>query len=346
MWHARLAGRGALTVTGHDASSFLNSLATNKLATASSTYAAFLNAQGRIIATAFVNPQPNQTQQPNFILDTHIHATEILQRHLNRYKLGADVQIRNVSDQFFTLVALGNQPHEPEAGPVLLDAHGVESKMWKDPRLTCLGWRATVDSSSDFIVRDSEEAPPALYDLCTALLGVGDGPVEMPPGDAFPMESNLERLGGVSFSKGCYVGQELTARTHFRGVTRKRLTPLIQSCERQEDVSTSSCVLDRPFVVNAVAHLPAEERLLVDRLSSNKRGEIVLPSLPVASEDTVLSDKDGATIGKLRYFDKASGIGLALMRLDSKRGLPFACGSIFSAVGGTMDPVRPSWWPS
>eukprot|EP00128_Syssomonas_multiformis_P006417 Colp12_sorted_trinity150504_noHs@17276 len=57
-------------------------------------------------------------------------------------------------------------------------------------------------------------------------LGVGQGHIEMPPGDSFPLESNLEYMNGVSFHKGCYVGQELTARTHHIGETRKRLVPV------------------------------------------------------------------------------------------------------------------------
>ena len=46
-----------------------------------------------------------------------------------------------------------------------------------------------------------------------------------PPGEAIPLEYNLDALNGVSFSKGCYLGQELTAMTHFRGTIRKRLMP-------------------------------------------------------------------------------------------------------------------------
>ena len=55
--------------------------------------------------------------------------------------------------------------------------------------------------------------------------GLGEGPADFPTGECLPSESNLDYLGGVSFAKGCYLGQELTARTHHTGVTRKRLLP-------------------------------------------------------------------------------------------------------------------------
>merc|ERR1712141_754644 len=58
-------------------------------------------------------------------------------------------------------------------------------------------------------------------------LGVGESPYEIIPGKALPLESNADYLHGVSFHKGCYIGQELTARTHHTGVVRKRIMPLI-----------------------------------------------------------------------------------------------------------------------
>jgi folate-binding protein YgfZ len=75
-------------------------------------------------------------------------------------------------------------------------------------------------------VEAGEEVDDEYYLLWRLEQGIPEGSIEIPKGEAIPLEYNLAGLSAISFEKGCYVGQELVARTHHRGVIRKRLMPV------------------------------------------------------------------------------------------------------------------------
>ncbi|CAH1400617.1 unnamed protein product [Nezara viridula] len=94
-----------------------------------------------------------------------------------------------------------------------------------DPRWMEVGeWQREDDKIPDLPRGD-------LYTLCRYKLGIGEGINELLFGQSFPLEMNCDYLNGVSFNKGCYIGQELTARTFHTGVIRKRLMPLLFESE-------------------------------------------------------------------------------------------------------------------
>jgi folate-binding protein YgfZ len=76
------------------------------------------------------------------------------------------------------------------------------------------------------LVEADKEADERHYLLWRIENGVAEGSTEIPKGEAIPLEYNFAGLNAISFEKGCYIGQELIARTHHRGVIRKRLIPL------------------------------------------------------------------------------------------------------------------------
>jgi len=94
-----------------------------------------------------------------------------------------------------------------------------------DPRLAALGARAILDRSG--IARlELEEADFAVYDRHRLALGVPDGSRDLVPEKSILLEAGFDELNGVDWQKGCYVGQELTARTKYRGLIKKRLFPV------------------------------------------------------------------------------------------------------------------------
>ncbi|KAI3987557.1 hypothetical protein MKX01_003243 [Papaver californicum] len=98
---------------------------------------------------------------------------------------------------------------------------------YKDPRLDSLGFRGIFPSNTmSPLVEANKETDELNYLQWRVEKGVAEGSTEIPKGEAIPLEYILAGLNAISFEKGCYVGQDSVARTHHRGVIRKRLLPL------------------------------------------------------------------------------------------------------------------------
>ncbi|XP_020271130.1 putative transferase At4g12130, mitochondrial, partial [Asparagus officinalis] len=185
-----------------------------------------------------------------------------------RYRLRSKVEIDNLDDEFSCWQRFGGnlfnsdqENLEPEAGSVGWEmgvdragasaAHGNNSgwQWFKDPRLDCLGFRGIFPSSTTPpLVESDKEANEEHYLQWRVERGIAEGSTKIPKGDAIPLEYNLVGLNAISFDEGCYVGQELVARTHHRGVIRKRLLPMKFTDDNGRDmeqkVSPGSEVID------------------------------------------------------------------------------------------------------
>src|SRR5690606_13970341 len=101
--------------------------------------------------------------------------------------------------------------------------------VYVDPRLAGLGARALLphDAAADLLCEAGlEPGDPEEYDRLRLRLGVPDGSRDLPIEKAILLENGFDELNGVDWQKGCYIGQELTARTKYRGLVRKRLLPV------------------------------------------------------------------------------------------------------------------------
>ncbi len=191
----RLSDRHVLRLTGADSVAFLDSLVTNRVTGDAPCYAALLTPQGRVVAEMFVVPQP---ADESLLLDVPACQSASLCAALSRYKLR-----RTVTVDFSPGV------HVTVSATPLPDGY-------PDPRLEALGWRGFVPAAADG--EAGGEDVSAYRARCHAL-----GVPPFVPADALPLEYNLDFLNGVSFTKGCYVGQEVTARMHHRNLVKKRL---------------------------------------------------------------------------------------------------------------------------
>lgn len=225
-----LQNRKLLKVAGDDASRFLHGLITNDMEHfaqgAQSMYAMFLNNKGRVLFDTLVYKWQNQH---SFLLECDDSVLALLKKHLKIYKLRSAVQIEDVNEDLTVWALLPSQDFNPD----LKLASENKVNIYKDPRLADLGYRVISPTSlnnsqvlgsfrKDIDVEVSSEG----YKYLRYRLGVSEGAEDLPPGTCFPLEANCDYLHGVSFHKGCYIGQELTARVHHTGVVRKRIMPL------------------------------------------------------------------------------------------------------------------------
>ncbi len=202
---AFLDDRGVVEVEGDDARALLQRLVTNDVAglkAGEARYAALLSPQGKIVVDFLVLDATPEGGPDRFLLDSPASLAADLAKKLTLYRLRAAVRIADRSADFG------------------VTAHWPDGPGFRDPRHSDLGTRSIGDRTR------AEAASRDAYDAHRIALGVPDGGRDFAYGDAFPHDANLDRLGGVDFGKGCYVGQEVVSRVHHRGTARKRVVPV------------------------------------------------------------------------------------------------------------------------
>lgn len=188
-----MSTRRILRLTGADTDSFLQGLVTNDIRKLDSglVYTALLTPQGKYLADFFLKRDANSV-----LLDVSADLADALIKRLNMYKLRADVNI----DETDLNLQRGTGPAPDGALP--------------DPRHPDMGWRAysaacEADDGTD-------------WDAIRVRHCIPETGIELTP-DTYILEAGLEKLNGVDFKKGCYVGQEVTARMKHKTELRKGL---------------------------------------------------------------------------------------------------------------------------
>lgn len=226
-FYAALPARGAIEISGADRVEFLQGLVSNdvtKAAAERAIYAALLTAQGRYLFDFFIIAKGEA-----LYLDAEASRLAELQRRLSIYKLRAKVSLSDASARFAIAAAWG----DGTAAALGLDSVGAAKEFaggiaYLDPRLDALGARfllprETIDAprQTGFAASDADS-----YDRHRLALGVPDGTRDLAPEKALLLESGFDELNGIDWQKGCYMGQELTARMKYRALVKKRLLPV------------------------------------------------------------------------------------------------------------------------
>ncbi len=206
-----LAERAVIEVAGPEARDYLHSLLTADIANLEQgvcTWAGLLTPQGKILYDMFVWAARSDEGAEGFLLDVAAATADALLARMKMYKLRRQVELQARPD----MAVLADATEED--GPYF--AYGP------DPRYAEMGTRAVtlVELAGQF------RADAWLYHQRRIALGLPDSEKDIGSGKLFPHEANFDQLGAVSFTKGCYVGQEVVSRMQHRGTARNRLIPV------------------------------------------------------------------------------------------------------------------------
>ena len=296
---ALLDDRGVLAVSGADRRSFLQGLVSNdveKVGPAQARFAALLTAQGKYLHD-FMMIEFDEA----LWLEAEARRLGDLRRRLSVYRLRAKAELDEQPELAVAVVfgagALPAMGLSDEPGAARRFGSGVALV---DPRLTALGARCILPSID---IRPAltgiglaESGFPA-YDRLRIELGIPDGGRDLVPEKSILLEAGFDELNGVDWQKGCYIGQELTARTKYRGLIKKRLMPV---------------EIDGPAPAPGTI-VTAEGREVGEMRSSRERAGLALLRVEAVVEGKQLKAGDTALVaskpGWMRLDDAVSGGG-------------------------------------
>lgn len=226
---AILESRGALRLAGEDLRTYLQGIVSNdveKIDPTRSIWTAFLTPQGKFLHELFL-----AEQHGGFLLDGEAARLDDLRKRMTLYRLRSKVTIEDAREEVVVAALFGplaleslGLPEEP--GVAKPFGGGV---VFVDPRLPGLGARAILprdEAEATIAEAGFQSASQADYDRLRIWLGVPDGSRDLEVERSILLENGFEELNGVDWQKGCFLGQELTARTKYRALIKKRLLPV------------------------------------------------------------------------------------------------------------------------
>lgn len=321
-----LKDKRIVEVRGTDTKKFLQGLCTNDVTAMSNSdciAATFLSTKGRVLADTFLHYSTNEYGVPKMLIETHSVHADAIKRLLSVYKLRSNVTISSQTNMKSIFIHGSNLTDQLE---VAVRSNSIAYAA--DPRVEGLGVRAIYIDDTHLPTNTADS-----YEQYRLLSGLAEGS-ELT--DEIPLECNLDLLRYISFGKGCYIGQELIARTKYKGVVRKRILPFTLRA--------------LPGTVACRKLTLSEATALIDAVSADK--------CP-AKHARVFIESEGSDkkeVGQIIHFDPTCGVGLVLLRLEvlGDRNVREESAPLLTTAttdGGELAspiaiyPYFPFWWP-
>ena len=236
-----LEDRGILYINGADAKEFLQNMISNdinKVSEDSSCFASLLTPQGKFLFAFIIIKHKS-----GYFIDCEKSQTEALFKQLSVYKLRSKVEIMNLSNEF-VVAAFNKEKFLEFEGSKDIAGNTIkyrEDSILLDPRSKDLGARLIINLEKLYLSLkklELKDSPITEYYKLSHQLGIPQKNMNELQNKLFGIECNFEELNGIDFKKGCYVGQENTARIKLKNKLSKRLLPiyLIEGEINQDDL--------------------------------------------------------------------------------------------------------------
>lgn len=367
-------GRGAakldkrlIRVSGPDSDKFLNGLITKRVDDGGyGWYCGFLNSKGRLVSDSYVYPtsfsnifeKEDGSSGPasSYLIECDPETAPTLLKSLNMYKLRADVEITAIEPERFNVWQVWDESTVVDSIPLDIEnpdavqPYAPDLVGATDHRAPGLGLRLVLDSNKTpaSILSPAFQTIPEVssseWTVRRMCWGVPEGAKDLVSGQALPIEACMDYMGGIDFDKGCYVGQELTIRTHHHGIVRKRVVPVRLSMDQSE--VTPDLVYDPSDPICQ----KMDTSLLAGASIFNASGLLANTSPVEHATQTPSPFGDvGVKAGKKRpsgtLVSAVGNIGLAIIRLEH-----FANADGGFTIDTPQGPVYvqayiPFWWP-
>ena len=206
-----LNNRTVFKVFGSDCIEFLNTIVTSDLKMLKNNEAiasALLSPQGRVLFDMLISIDETQNDGDKISLNIECdkkQVNELIQK-INLYNLRKEIEIINTNLSVF-----------------ITNEKNKYSNTYLDKRFFDMEIRRIYTNKKNILIRQNNRD---LYDFLRFKNSILEGPYEIKPNTTLPLEINLDLLGGISFNKGCFIGQEVNARVNWRGLIKKKCVPV------------------------------------------------------------------------------------------------------------------------